>query len=173
MNLPEKIDSRPATAAVLESEQTAAGTVILRRTTELHGDRSAVFMARIWTRTTLGAMRWAGDIDRAVETACRLVDNAVRHGTPDNLPVDQQRISLSAALTDTGVLVLDVPDLTPAFPDFDAAVRGEKGRGLWTIARLGVRIEWFLPHAGDGKTVRAVLPPLVPCNSLPARRSSG
>ncbi|MEU8975915.1 hypothetical protein AB0D11_43185 [Streptomyces monashensis] len=171
MSLPEKTGSRPAKAAVLEPEQTAAGAVILRRTAELHGDRSAVFMSRVWTRTTLVAMRWAGDIERAVETACRLVDNAVRHGTPDNIPVDRRRISLSAALTDKGGLVLDVPDLTPAFPDFDAAVRGERGCGLWTIARLGVRVEWFLPHEGEGKTVRAVLPLLMPCNSSPTHRT--
>ncbi|MFJ9821165.1 ATP-binding protein [Streptomyces sp. NPDC101151] len=168
MNLSKKTDSGPAMAAVFASQDTAVGAVVLHRTAELHGDLSAVFMARVWTRTTLGAMRWAGDIDRAVETASRLVDNALRHGTPDNIPVDQRRISLSAALTDLGALVLDVPDLTPAFPDFDAAVRGERGRGLWTIARLGVRIAWFLPHEGDGKTVRAVIPLLVPCSSLPA-----
>ncbi|MFI9149485.1 hypothetical protein [Streptomyces sp. NPDC053367] len=43
--------------------------------------------------------------------------------------------------------------------DFEAAARGERGRGLWHIVRLGARVMRFVPHKEDGKTVRAVLRP--------------
>ncbi|TVZ84756.1 hypothetical protein FB157_12023 [Streptomyces sp. BK340] len=56
-------------------------------------------------------------------------------------------------------MVFDVRDLVPAFPDAEAAIRGEKGYGLWHVAHLGPRVTWFLPHEGGGKTVRAVLGP--------------
>ena len=62
------------------------------------------------------------------------------------------------ATTEADGLVIEVRDLTPAFPDFDAAVRGEHGRGLWGARRLGATITWFQHHAASGKTVRAELP---------------
>ncbi|WP_330342606.1 hypothetical protein [Streptomyces sp. NBC_00557] len=102
-------------------------------------------------------MSWHGDILHAVEVVSRLVDNAVRHGLPTHLPVEDRRLSLTASLTNAGAVVLDVADLVPTFPDSEAAIRGEKGRGLWHVARLGARVTWFLPQEGEGKTVRAEL----------------
>jgi hypothetical protein len=133
--------------------------VLLRRTTELPGAQSAVLTARFWTRTTIGAMAWNGDMLRAVGVVSRLVDNGVRHGLPARAPVQELRLSLTASLTDAGAMAFDVRDLVPAFPDSEAAIREEKGRGLWHVARLGARVTWFLPHEGQGKTERAVLGP--------------
>jgi hypothetical protein len=113
----------------------------------------------MWTRTTVTALFWKGDILRAVEVVSRLVDNGVRHGLPIDVPLRERRLTLSAALTDAGQLVVDVSDLNPSFRDFDAAVRGEKGRGLWEVARLGAQVVRFLPRNGVSKTVRAVLGP--------------
>lgn len=127
--------------------------------TELPGDQSAVCGGRMWMRTAVTALCWHGDVLRAVEAITRLVDNGVRHGMPDEVPRHERRLSLVAALTEDGELLIEVSDLNPSFPDFDAAVRGEKGRGLWHVARLGARVIRFLPHEGVGKTVRAVLPP--------------
>ncbi|MER6569883.1 hypothetical protein ABT288_27760 [Streptomyces sp. NPDC001093] len=136
-----------------------AGAVLLRRTTELPGIQRAVLTARFWTRTTVTAMNWGGDMMRAVEVVSRLVDNGVRHGLPTHVPLEDRRLSLAVSLTDAGAIVFDVCDTVPAFPDWEAAIRGEKGRGLWHVARLGARVTWFLPHEGGGKTVRAVLAP--------------
>ncbi|KAF3470068.1 hypothetical protein [Streptomyces sp. Tu 3180] len=113
----------------------------------------------MWTRRIVTVLGWNGDVLRAVEVAARLVDNGVRHGTPDGLALSERQLSLSAALEAAGALVIDVSDQNPAFPNFDAAVRGKKGRGLRQVARLGARVTRFLPQEGPGKTVRAVLVP--------------
>ncbi|MFI8194782.1 hypothetical protein ACIF8T_39840 [Streptomyces sp. NPDC085946] len=113
----------------------------------------------MWIRRVVTVLGWNGDVLRAVEVAARLVDNGVRHGTPDGLALSERQLSLSAALEAAGALVIDVADLNPAFADFEAAVRGEKGRGLWQVAHLGAQVVRFLPHEGTGKTVRAVLAP--------------
>jgi hypothetical protein len=113
----------------------------------------------MWTRRIVTVLGWRGDVLRAAEVVARLVDNGVRHGLPDSLPPSELQLSLSIAIEASGSLVIDVSDLDPAFPDFDAAVRGEKGRGLWQVARLGARVTRFLPQEGPGKTVRATLAP--------------
>ncbi|MGW0998690.1 ATP-binding protein [Streptomyces sp. NPDC002523] len=138
---------------------TCAGAMLLSRTTELPGIPRAVLTARFWTRTTVAAMGWNGDMLRAVEVVSRLVDNGVRHGLPTHVPANDCRLSLTVSLTDADAMVFDVTDLMPAFPDSEAAIRGESGRGLWRVARLGARVTWFLPREGEGKTVRAVLGP--------------
>ena len=137
----------------------ASAPIVRSLSTELPGDGSAVFSARIWTRTCVTALRWNGPVLRATEAISRLVDNGVRHGLPDDAGKAERRILLRAAVTETDELVVDVSDLHPFFPDFEAAVRGEKGRGLWQVARLGAVVTWFLHHDGPGKTVRATLPP--------------
>ncbi|MFF7838801.1 ATP-binding protein [Streptomyces ossamyceticus] len=126
---------------------------------ELPGNQSAVYGSRIWIRLTVTALFWPGDVLRAVEAISRLVDNGVQHGMPADVPMHKRRLSLCAAISEARELVIDVSDLNPSFPDFEAAVRGEKGRGLWQVAHLGARVVRFLPHEGVGKTVRAVLPP--------------
>jgi hypothetical protein len=131
--------------------------IVVTLRTELPGDISAVRAARMWIRTIIPALRWVGSIVQAAEVVARLVDNAVRHGMPDHATT--QTFLLRTAVNAAGDLIIDVSDLNPSFPDFDAAVRGEKGRGLWQVAHLGARVVRFLPHEGVGKTVRAVLPP--------------
>ncbi|MFC5218841.1 ATP-binding protein [Streptomyces coerulescens] len=125
--------------------------------TELPGDISAVRAARWWTRAIFPALRWAGPVVRAAEVVARLVDNAVRHGMPDH--AETQTLLLRTAVNAAGDLIIDVSDLNASFPGFEAAARGERGRGLSHVARLGARVTWFLHHDGPGKTVRAVLPP--------------
>ncbi|MFF4902247.1 ATP-binding protein [Streptomyces sp. NPDC001068] len=150
MNAPETSLAVPA-----EAELAIARSL----STDLPGVPYAVQGARFWVRMSVTALCWQGDILQAVEVISRLVDNGVRHGMPADVPKDERRLVLSAAVAETGELLIDVSDLNPAFPDFDRAVAGEKGRGLWQVARLGARIIRFLPHEGAGKTVRAVLPP--------------
>ncbi|MEU3664343.1 hypothetical protein AB0E77_32095 [Streptomyces sp. NPDC032940] len=94
-----------------------------------------------------------------MEAVTRLVDNGVKHGIPHSVPPAEQRLTLGIATDETGSLIIDVADLNPQFPHFDAAVSGEKGRGLWQVAYLGAQVTRFLPHEGVGKTVRAVLAP--------------
>ncbi|MFE9684521.1 hypothetical protein [Streptomyces sp. NPDC006285] len=113
--------------------------------------------ARWWTRTVFPALRWAGPVVQATEVVARLVDNAVRHGMPQY--AETQTLLLRIAVNAAGDLIIDVSDLNPSFRDFDAAARGERGRGLSHVTGLGAQVTWFLHHEGPGKTVRAVLPP--------------
>ncbi|CAM5475450.1 MULTISPECIES: hypothetical protein [Streptomyces] len=101
---------------------------------------------------------WHANVQSAVEVVSRLVDNGVKHGIPDTVPVFKRQLTLTVAITESGSLLIDVADMESVFPDFEAAVRGEKGRGLWQVARLGAQVTCFLPHEA-GKTVRAVLSP--------------
>ncbi|MER7057098.1 ATP-binding protein [Streptomyces sp. NPDC000351] len=135
------------------------GAPIVRSfTMHLPGDRRALFLSRAWTRRMVTVLGWRGDVLRAVECVVRIVDNGVRHGIPSSVPSCEVQLTLTIATDETGSLVIDVADLNPTFVDFDAAVRGEKGRGLRHVAVFGARVTRFLPHEGSGKTVRAVLP---------------
>jgi anti-sigma regulatory factor (Ser/Thr protein kinase) len=127
--------------------------------TELPADVSAVLMARVWIRTCLAALGWNGPILRAAEVISRLVDNGVRHGMPNGTDKTQRRIVLRVTVNEAGELVIDVTDLNPTFPNFAAAVKGEKGLGLWHVAHHDAQVTWFLHHEGPGKTVRATLAP--------------
>ncbi|KAF3470103.1 hypothetical protein [Streptomyces sp. Tu 3180] len=151
-------ESLPLTPADL-APVTAGALITSTFRAQLPGDRRALYLSRVWTRRIVTVLGWRGDVLRAVEAVARLVDNGVRHGLPDSLLPCELRLSLSAAIEASGCLVIDVSDLNPAFPDFDAAVRGERGRGLWQVARLGARVTRFLPEEGAGKTVRAILAP--------------
>ncbi|MET9528230.1 ATP-binding protein [Streptomyces coeruleorubidus] len=134
-----------------------ATAIVASLQTELPGEPRAVRAGRMWIRAVLPALRWAGPILKAAEVVTRLLENAVRHGLTDHAKT--QTLSLRVAVNEAGDLLIDVSDLNPSFPDFDAAVRGEKGQGLWRVDHLGARVTWFLPHEGTGKTVRAVLAP--------------
>ncbi len=137
-----------------------AGSPVVRSfTTHLPGDPRALYLSRVWTRRIVTVLCWRGDVLRAVEVVARLVDNGVRHGIPDSVPSFEVQLALSLATVEAGPLVIDVADLNPEFPDFDAAVRGERGRGLGQVASLGAEVTRFLPYEGRGKTVRAVLAP--------------
>jgi hypothetical protein len=137
-----------------------SGSPIVRSfTTHLPGDPRALYLSRVWTRRIVTVLCWRGDVLRAVEVVARLVDNGVRHGIPDSVPCVEVQLTLSIATDETDSLVIDVADLNPEFPDFDAAVRGERGRGLGQVTSLGAEVIRFLPYEGRGKTVRAVLAP--------------
>ncbi|MDN5385553.1 MULTISPECIES: ATP-binding protein [Streptomyces] len=136
-----------------------AAAIVRSFTTQLPGAPRALITARTWTRQMVTILGWPGDVQQAVDVVSRLVDNGVQHGVPSTAPLCERQLTLSVALDESGALLIDVADMDPAFPDFDAAVRGEKGRGLWQVACLGARVTWFLHHAGTGKTVRAALAP--------------
>ncbi|MFD7137835.1 ATP-binding protein [Streptomyces sp. NPDC059894] len=108
-------------------------------------------------RTRLALTQWSGDIDSAAEVLARLAFNAVVHAQPADGTAAQMHVHL--AFTDGGGLIIDVEDPSPAFPDAQAALRGEKGRGLREARQLGARLEWFLAEDGRRKTVRATLQP--------------
>ncbi|WP_371801541.1 ATP-binding protein (plasmid) [Streptomyces sp. NBC_01732] len=83
-----------------------------------------------------------------------LVHNAVVHADPGPSSIGRQ-ITLHYAMTDKHDLLIDVYDPLPAFPDFEGAVDGEKGRGLWTVRQMGGELSWAL--CDGGKVVRAML----------------
>ncbi|WP_145883740.1 hypothetical protein [Streptomyces sp. BK340] len=72
---------------------------LISRTAELPGTQRAILAARFWTRTTVAAMGWNGDMLHAVEVVSRLVANGVRHGLPARAPAEERRLSLTASLT--------------------------------------------------------------------------
>ncbi|WP_445016305.1 ATP-binding protein [Streptomyces sp. SAS_276] len=149
----------PAEGGAGTADSVPLVSIVRSLTTELPGDQTAVFGARVWIRIAVTALGWNGNVLRAAEAVSRLVDNGVRHGMPAEVPRNERLVSLEVALTDAGGLVIDVSDLEPAFPDFEAARRGEKGRGLWQVSHLGAQVTQLLPRSGTGKTVRAVLAP--------------
>ncbi|WP_338675983.1 ATP-binding protein [Streptomyces sp. SCSIO 30461] len=150
----------PEDQQLCSAAMTMPGAPIVRSfTTQLPGDPRALPLSRTWTRRMVTILGWHGDILRAVEAVSRLVDNGVKHGIPEDVPLSDRMLTLSAAIDEAGALLIDVSDLNPVFRDFEAAVRGEKGRGLWQVAFLGAQVTRFVPHEGTGKTVRAVLAP--------------
>ncbi|MFC7267176.1 ATP-binding protein [Streptomyces lutosisoli] len=108
-----------------------------------------------YTRLTL--LNWTGNNAAAVEVLARLAKNAVVHAAPVNGTSAQMNVRL--AVTEKDELLIDVGDPSPEFPDCAAAIRGEKGRGLWDVRRLGADVSWSLSENGRGKTVRAHLLP--------------
>ncbi|MFG3263411.1 ATP-binding protein [Streptomyces bobili] len=134
-----------------------ASSIVTALQTELPGNTSALRAGRTWIRYCLPALGWVGAILQAEEVLTRLVDNGVRHGRPDH--AETQTLFVRAAVDEAGDLHIEVSDRNPSFPDFTAAARGEKGRGLQRVAELGAMLGWFLHHDGSGKTVCAVLPP--------------
>ncbi|MET9776170.1 ATP-binding protein [Streptomyces sp. NPDC006367] len=115
---------------------------------------SASSYARIAGRTRLTMLNWPGPIHAAVNVLGILVDNAVEHALT---PGPDDRLSARLALTEDRRLLIDVTDPHPQFPDFDEAVNGAQGRGLWHARRLGAHLSWFITSDVEGKTVRAVL----------------
>jgi hypothetical protein len=149
----------PLTKGPEEMEPAAVTAPVLREIPmELPGDRSAAGLARIQARTFLTVMAWPGNQHHAVDVLHALVDNAVKHAL---IPGEvNQRFGACLSITEAHELIIDVTDPVPLFPDFDQAVGGESGRGLWEIARKGADLSWFVPGDNfDAKTVRAVLRP--------------
>ncbi|MEU7028870.1 ATP-binding protein [Streptomyces sp. NPDC046275] len=122
----------------------------------LPGNISALSRANIQGRTYLTLLGWPGNQHAAVQVLYVLVHNALAHGITPGDP--GQTLTARLRVTETDELLIDVTDPSPHFPDFDKALAGERGRGLWEAQRLGARIDW-LPNAPHGKTVRALLQP--------------
>ncbi|MGW0958615.1 ATP-binding protein [Streptomyces gelaticus] len=121
----------------------------------LPANPSALKVARISGRTMLTMLSWHGNQHAAIDVLYVLVNNALRHAlSPGETP---QGPEIWLRVTEAHDLIIDVADLDPEFPNFDQAVAGELGHGLWGAKRLGAAITWFL--AGGGKTVRATMEP--------------
>ncbi|MGW0332263.1 ATP-binding protein [Streptomyces sp. NPDC003011] len=152
-----RLESAPSAAAeVVQGPPYAPNVGSLA--TQLPPDPSAHRMVRIWIRVAVTALRWRGDVDRAVQVASRLVDNGVRHGVAEHVSGNSRWLTVRAAVSEAQELVLDVTDSNAAFPDAAPAPRGERGRGLAQVVAQGATVSWFMPHEAPGKTVRAVLP---------------
>lgn len=109
----------------------------------------------------LTVLGWPGDIHTAVEVLSRLARNAVTHARPDNeTEVEAEgEMTVRPAVAEDGVLLVDVEDPRPEFPDSKAAIAGEKGRGLMYVGLLGAEVTWSLSEDASTKTVRARLVP--------------
>ncbi|MDH6604534.1 hypothetical protein M2164_000169 [Streptomyces sp. SAI-208] len=118
----------------------------------------SVRQLKVMARMRLSMRRWPGDVDSAVEVLARLAANAIAHGRPaDHQAPAQMHVHLS--FTDEGDLLIDVEDPNPGFPDVQAALNGQRGRGLRDALDLGAELRYFLAPDGRSKTVRAVLSP--------------
>lgn len=149
----------PLTKGPEAMQPTAVTAPVMREIPiDLPGDRSATGLARIQARSLLTVMAWPGNQHHAVDVLHALVGNAVKHAL---IPQEvNQRFGACLSITEAHELIIDVTDPVPLFPDFDQAIAGESGRGLWEIARKGADLSWFV--TGDdfeAKTVRAVLRP--------------
>lgn len=139
-----------------EMEPAAATPLVSRQTQlQLPPDPSALKMARINGRTKLTMLNWQGNQHGAVNVLYVLVNNALRHGLP---PGTTQGPEIWLRITETHDLIIDVTDPDPTFPDFDLAIAGHLGQGLWGARQLGASITWF-PDGERGKTVRATMRP--------------
>lgn len=107
----------------------AALAALMGTAMKLPPNRSALSLARIEARLRLTVLRYEGNIRVATDVLSVLVENAVQHGVPVPAP-EGARIAVRLAVTASGGLVIEVRDLVPSFPRFDAAVRGELGCGL-------------------------------------------
>jgi hypothetical protein len=133
----------------------AGPAAVLSGTYDLVPD--SVRQLKVTARVRLSLRRWPGDVDSAVEVLARLAFNAVAHAQPVTRAPAQMHVHLS--LTDEGDLLIDVEDPNPSFPDAQAALNGERGRGLRDALAFGAELRYFLASDGLSKTVRAVLSP--------------
>ncbi|MGW6317567.1 ATP-binding protein [Streptomyces sp. NPDC055099] len=112
---------------------------------------------RIQARTLLTVLSWPGDHGAAVNALHCLVDNAARYGSLVHSGKD-----LRACLRVTeahDLLLIDVTDPNPAFPDFDQALAAGPERSLGGVVSRGGTITWSITPQADAKTVRAALRP--------------
>ncbi|MFF2128689.1 ATP-binding protein [Streptomyces olivochromogenes] len=109
-------------------------------------------------RMYLTVLRWPGDIPTAVEVLSRLAHNAVIHARPDTESEADGKMTVRLAVAENNVLLVDVEDPRPEFPDSKAAIEGEKGRGLMYVRLLSAQVTWYLSEDARTKTVQARLP---------------
>ncbi|MER6104364.1 ATP-binding protein [Streptomyces sp. NPDC001832] len=121
----------------------------------LPADPSALKLARINGRMRLAMLSWHGNQHAAIDVLYVLVNNALEHALSPG--ETQQGPEVWLRVTEAHDLIIDVTDLDPEFPNFDQAVAGELGHGLWGAKHLGAAITWF--PADGGKTVRATMRP--------------
>jgi hypothetical protein len=101
--------------------------------------------------------QWPGDIVTAIEVLSRLAYNAVVHAWPADETL--ARMTVRLAVTEGEALLIDVQDPRPDVPLRDAAIDGEKGRGLKYGRLLGATVSCLLSADARLKTVRAKLIP--------------
>ncbi|WP_432043290.1 ATP-binding protein [Streptomyces cadmiisoli] len=149
----------PLTKGPEEMQPAAVTAPVVREIPmELPADPSAPGLARIKARTLLTVAAWPGNQHHAIDVLYQLVDNAVQHALVPGKP--DQTFGACLSITEARELLVDVTDPLPQFPDFDQAVAGDFGRGLWDIARQGAVVSWFVVGQDyNAKTVRAVLRP--------------
>ncbi|GHE14791.1 ATP-binding protein [Streptomyces alanosinicus] len=107
--------------------------------------------------TRLTVLGWPGNIMSAVRVLAILTANAIVHATPASGTDAQMTVLL--AVTEDDELRIDVQDPSPKFRDSEAALNGEKGRGLLEARLLGAEVSWSLAEDGRSKTVRARMVP--------------
>lgn len=112
--------------------------------------RDARLDARLW-RAVLARQ---GLVEAAATVMGILVHNAVVHTGPGTSGVGRQ-ITLRYSMTDKHNLLTDTYDPLPDFPDFEGAISGEEGRGLWTVRQMVGELSWALCDGGN--VVRALL----------------
>ncbi|MFD7603395.1 ATP-binding protein [Streptomyces mirabilis] len=110
-------------------------------------------------RMYLTVLGWPGDIPTAVEVLSRLAHNAVIHARPGTESEADGKMTVRLAVAEDNVLLVDVEDPRPEFPDSKAAIEGEKGRGLMYVRLLRAQVTWSLSEDARTKTVQARLLP--------------
>ncbi|MEU9662827.1 ATP-binding protein [Streptomyces chartreusis] len=108
-------------------------------------------------RMRLTMLRWPGDIVTAIEVLSRLAYNATVHARPAD--AERARMTVRLAVTEDDTLVIDVQDPRPDIPLSEAAIDGERGRGLKYARLLGATLSWSISGDTRFKTVRARLLP--------------
>lgn len=63
-------------------------------------------------------------------------------------------MTVRLAVAEDKVLLVDVEDPRPEFPDSKAAIEGEKGRGLMYVRLLSAQVTWFLPRTPSPRRSR-------------------
>jgi hypothetical protein len=107
----------------------------------------------------LTVLGWPGDIPTAVEVLSRLAHNAVLHARPDTESEADGEMTVRLAVAEDDVLLVDVEDPRPEFPDSTSAIEGEKGSGLRYVRLLRAQVTWSLSEDARTKTVQARLLP--------------
>ncbi|MFD5370723.1 ATP-binding protein [Streptomyces sp. NPDC127103] len=121
------------------------------------GNSRGLTLAGIQGRISLTLLNWHGPQNRALQVLYVLVHNAVQHGIAPGRT--GQAIAIWLRVTEAHELLIDVTDPAPEFPQFEAAIDGELGRGLPGAQRLGATLSWTPDLSTGGKTVRALMQP--------------
>ncbi|MFF8431056.1 hypothetical protein ACF07Y_39165 [Streptomyces sp. NPDC016566] len=152
--------AHPVSATVVLLPLEPEPTSRLRWGTRLLVDEGTRRNARIQVRTRLTVANWTGDVDAAARVAAELAANAAQHGRP----FEDERVALRLHLrSESGVLLIEMDDANPDFPDFAVAASGRRGAesGLGFARRQGAQLSWDVSTDPDGavlgKTVRAVV----------------